>query len=90
MYLTQPPQIVNRLALYHACQMETLRKYWFLLFLAATPCAYVVTLVEPSWERPIEIVFLLAFTAIFLNYVLAQLNRIEGKLDAILKKLGDR
>jgi hypothetical protein len=49
-----------------------------------------VTLIEPSWERPAEIVFLLAGAAIFLNYVLGQLSRIEGKLDAILKKLNER
>jgi hypothetical protein len=70
--------------------MGTIRKYWFMIFLASVPCIYVVTLIEPSWERPAEIALLLAWTAIFLNYVLGQLSRIEGKLDAIPEKLNER
>jgi hypothetical protein len=73
-----------------AVGMMFFRKYWFMLFLSFVPCAYIVTLIEPSWERPAEIVFLLAGAAIFLNYVLGQLSRIEGKLDAVLKKLNER
>jgi hypothetical protein len=69
--------------------MMFLRKYWFMLFLATIPCVYVLTLIEPSWERPAEIAYSLAWVALCLNYVLRQWTRIEGKLDAILKKLDE-
>jgi hypothetical protein len=67
--------------------MKTLRKYWFMIFLVFVLVAYIVTLVVPSWEREISTKVGLAFLLVVASYLANQLDRIEGKLDAVLKKL---
>jgi hypothetical protein len=69
--------------------MATVRKCWFMLFLAAVLGAYVFTLLEPSWEREVERIVSIAFGGLLLWYFVDRLDRVEGKLDAILKKLDD-
>jgi hypothetical protein len=70
--------------------MQPLRKYWFMILLLTVPCAYVATILEPSWERPIEKLYLIAWAVLTLHYILGKFESIEGKLDAILKKLNER
>jgi hypothetical protein len=75
--------------LYHASQMETLRKYWFLLFLAATLIACVVALLEPSVEPTVRKWVIGGFAVAFIYGIYDRLDRVERKLDAILKKLSE-
>jgi hypothetical protein len=65
-----------------------LRKYWFSLFLGTILVASTFVL-EPSWDRAIERLVSIALAAWLLWYFVDRLNRIEGKLDALLKKLDD-
>ena len=61
-----------------------------MIFLAAVLVAYVFALLEPSWEPAIRTLVIGGFVIAFLYGIYDRLGRIEGKLDAILKKLGER
>jgi hypothetical protein len=63
------------------------RKYWFILFLATVFVACILALLEPSWERGIRTQVYIAVVVVIFWCATSQLSRIEGKLDAILKKL---
>jgi hypothetical protein len=63
-----------------------LRKYWFMYFLGFVLIVSVFALLVPSWEREAERLVGIAFTALFLWYLVDRLDRIESKLDAVLKK----
>ena len=76
--------------LYHACQMETLRKYWFMVFLASVLVAYIAGWIVPAWEKEITRLVGVAFVGLVAWVLFDKLDRIEGKLDAILKKLNER
>lgn len=67
--------------------MTALRKYWFMIFLGAVLVAYILAWLEPSWEKTITWMVTLAFVGLTAWTLFSQLARIEGKLDAILKKL---
>jgi membrane protein implicated in regulation of membrane protease activity len=62
-----------------------LRKYWFMLFISAVLVVCVLALLEPSWERQAEKIVSIAFSGLLLWYFADRLERIERKLDAILK-----
>jgi undecaprenyl pyrophosphate phosphatase UppP len=69
---------------------QKLHKYWWMILLATVPCAYIVTLLEPSLERSIEKIYVLAWAAILLYYIFGRFETIEKKLDAILAKLNEK
>jgi hypothetical protein len=64
-----------------------LRKYWFMVFLLAMLVMCLIALVEPSWEREIRTQVSIGFAVVILWFFIDRLDRIESKLDAILKKL---
>jgi undecaprenyl pyrophosphate phosphatase UppP len=70
--------------------VEKLRKYWFMIFLGTVPCAYIATIIEPSLERPIEKLYVVAWAIILLYSIFGRFENIEKKLDAILKKLNEK
>ena len=76
--------------LYHACQMATLRKYWLLILLAFPSIAYILVWLEPTWKETLYHLTIFVLTGIVAWWVFGSLSRIEGKLDAILKKLSER
>ena len=49
--------------------------------------AYILTWVEPSWKKDITRLVGLAFVGLVAWMLFDKLDRIEGKLDAIMKKL---
>jgi hypothetical protein len=67
--------------------VDSIRKYWYMLFLVSVLVACVLSWIVPSWEGNITHLIVLAFTALIAWKLFTQLDRIEGKLDAILKKL---
>jgi hypothetical protein len=67
--------------------METLSKYWFMLFLAATIVACIISLLEPSTEPTIRVWVIGGFAIAFIYGIYNRLDRIDSKLDTILKKL---
>jgi len=70
--------------------MATLRKYWFVVFLASPSVAYVLAWIEPTWKKTLYHLMIFVLTGFVAWWVFGSLGRIEGKLDAILKKLGER
>jgi hypothetical protein len=64
-----------------------IRKYWFVLFLLAVLIAWAFSLLEPSWEPKIRTWVIGGFAVALLYGVYDRLERIESKLDAVLKKL---
>jgi hypothetical protein len=70
--------------------MGTIRKYWFMLFLLIAIAAWIVSLLEPAWEHGLRLWVLGGFAVVFIYGIYDRLERIEGKLDAILKKLSER
>lgn len=44
--------------------METIRKYWFMIFLAAVLVACVLALLVPSWDKEITRLVSLAFVGL--------------------------
>lgn len=67
--------------------MRILREYWLMLFLAAALIACIVALLEPSWEPTIRTWVIGGFAIAFVYGIYDRLERIEGKLKAILEKL---
>lgn len=67
-----------------------LRKYWFMIFLATVFVACIVALLEPSWEPTIRTWVIGGFVVALIYGIYDRLDRVEGKLDAILKKLDGR
>jgi len=49
----------------------------------------VVALLEPSWEPTIRTWVIGGFAVAFIYGIYDRLERVEGKLDAILKKLDE-
>jgi lipoprotein signal peptidase len=70
--------------------MGTLRKNWFMIFLGAVFVACILAWIVPSWKKELTELVAVAFVGLIAWYIGNQLDRIEGKLDAILKKLNDR
>jgi hypothetical protein len=60
-----------------------------MLFLLAVLAAWVASLLEPSWEPNIRAWVIGGFVVAFVYGIYDRLDHIEGKLDAILKKLKD-
>jgi len=48
--------------------------------------AYIVTLVVPPWEKELSTKVGIGFLLVVASYLTNQLDRIEGKLDAILNE----
>lgn len=67
--------------------IESVRKYWFMIFLVAVFVACILALIVPSWERDIAKMVAVTFACIVGWSLFNRLDRVEGKLDAILKKL---
>jgi hypothetical protein len=67
--------------------MAAIRKYWFMLFLLAVLVAWGASLLEPSWEPGLRLWVSAGFAVAIVYGIYDRLERIEGKLDAILKKL---
>ncbi len=63
-----------------------IRKYYFMAFLAMCLLAFVAAFLEPAWEPALRKWMLFGFAAVLVCGVYDRLERIEGKLDAILKK----
>jgi hypothetical protein len=63
-----------------------LRKYWFMIFLGTVLIACILALLEPSWEPKIRMLVVGGFVVAFVSNAFYRLDRIEGKLDAILKE----
>jgi hypothetical protein len=70
--------------------MSTIRRYSLLILLASPSIAYVLAWVEPTWKETLYHLTIFALTGIVAWWIFTLLDRIEGKLDAILKKLNER
>jgi hypothetical protein len=69
--------------------MGTIRKYWFMIFLGAVLVACVLAAIEPSWEPRIRFWVVGGFAVMIVYGIYDRLDHIEGKLNAILKKLSE-
>jgi hypothetical protein len=69
--------------------MESIRKYWYMLFLLAVLIACIASLLEPSWEPRLRLWVSAGFAVAIVYGIYERLERLEGKLDAILKKLNE-
>jgi len=70
--------------------MGTIRKYWFMIFLASVLITWVVSLLEPSWEPELRLWVIGGFAVAIVYGIYDRLEHIEGKLNAILKKLNEK
>ncbi len=69
--------------------MATTRRPWFVYFLIAILALCVVAQIVPSWKKEITGIITVAFVGLTAWGLFSQLDRVEGKLDAILKKLNE-
>jgi len=60
-----------------------------MLFLVAVLAACLLSLIEPSWERDLAKAVAIGFGCVIAWSVFDRLERIEDKLDAVLKKLSE-
>ena len=66
---------------------ESTHKYWFMIFLGAVLVACTVAMLEPSWEPAIRTWVIGGFAIAFVYGIYDRLDRVEGKLNAIIKTL---